>query len=358
MLKKLVSAILSVAVSFMLTGCAGNQDLKQKVIVESVGIDFTKDEFTVSVLYFKPQGSDSSSDQKTQTASVKAKSLGEAFSIITSTIGKDPFYANNRIVILGKEAVSQRLDEIIDFIIRDSDMREDCYLLWSKNAGETIKNEKLSASDNNYIFTLLQKNVQNGNCAALTAMMAAVNIQMGLGDVFMPHLEQQNKELFVSGTVLFQKDKNLATIDRENGFYLSLVLNQLHNPTMSVQTDNGAAAVKILYADTDIKTSDISEGLIDISVTVRCTVAERERYTVTDEMINSAVESTLKSGINDLLFLTAEQGTDVIGLTKVLRKHNKDYYEAYKNSPQKMISSLSFTVTAGSQIMRTGRKTD
>ncbi len=356
MYRKIISVFLCMSALLMLTGCAGSQNLKQKVIVEGVGIDFSKDEFSVTILYFKPQDPTSQSEQKTHTASVEAKTLGEAFSKISALIGKEPFYANNRIAVLGREAADQRLDEITDFFIRDSDMREDCYLLWADNAKKAFQNEKLSKADNNFIFTLLEKNVQNGTCAALTAMQASVCLQFSLGDIFMPRLDEQNGELTTSNTLLFSKGKSVKTIDAQKGFYLSLLLNEISRPEMSVETPFGCAAVSFLNTAADISADRSDNTQLDISVKVSCSVAERERSSVTDEMIKTAIQNTLERGIKDFLFITAEQGIDVIGLAKILRKEKTDYFIKNKQDTRKMISSLKFSVSVEAQIMRTGRK--
>ena len=144
MLKKGLAVLLLISVVFTLSGCTASQDIKQKIIVEGLGIDYDGEKFTITALFYSPAAPESSSENKSESMSVDSKTLSEAFSKISKSIGKTPFYANNRIVILGEGAYSNKLYEIVDYIVRDSGMREDCYLLSADNAVEILQNEKLS----------------------------------------------------------------------------------------------------------------------------------------------------------------------------------------------------------------------
>lgn len=353
-MKKIV-CVFVLPMMLLLSGCSVGESLKEKTVVESIGIDYSNGEFSVTALTYKPQSPEAPSDQKTETVTASAKTLGEALSKLSDISGKDPFYDNNRIAVVSDDAVRQKLNEIIDFFIRDADMREDCYLLYcEKSAKDILSCEDLTKGDSNRLFTLLEKNVQGGGVAAVTVMEAASGLKLGLGDIYMPKVEvDKEKKIKISETVVFDKTRPVLTLDTEMGMALLLVNNQLERPIVTLDMDPQTAGVRILAVDTKIKPSNGSELQFDVQINAHCAISEAS---VNEDNISKGAEKYFKDIAARFLKLTAtDQGIDAAGLIKKLRAKEPELFADAGDDKKSFIKNAKFNIEVKVQIMRNGR---
>lgn len=356
MLKKGIIILLVSAVVCSFAGCDASQDIKGKIIVEGLGIDYDGRRFTVTALFYSPQDPDSSSEIKSESMSVDSETLSEAFSKISKSIGKMPFYANNRIVILGEGAYGNKLYEIIDYIVRDSGMREDSYLLSAENASEILKNEKLAKSDNNYIFTLLRVSAENGNCVAMTASKASVCSLYSLGDIFMPRIYKNEEDIAIGGTLLFSGKTPALLLNEKQSLYLSVVRDEISRPVVSTDTESGKAGVKFLQVSGKITSQKNQPMKFIVKIDLKCSVSERQNPGISESQISAALQRQFEDGISQILDETLKKRVDAANILKTVRQDNFEYFKAQGGRIADMLSSAEFELSVKAQIMRTGRK--
>ena len=86
-------------------------ELSDLMIIQGIGIDTAPGGYrvTVEILNNEQSGSpggDSSSDNKTKIYNAEGESVGAALMQLTTKSGNKPFYAHNRVIVLGEEAAN------------------------------------------------------------------------------------------------------------------------------------------------------------------------------------------------------------------------------------------------------------
>ena len=80
----------------LLTGCMGGRELKDRIIVQAMGVDLTKDGYLISLQFFTPQGAGGISDLDISKANstifqAEGRTIGEAVEKAKAMQAKDIF---------------------------------------------------------------------------------------------------------------------------------------------------------------------------------------------------------------------------------------------------------------------------
>ncbi|HAX73584.1 MAG TPA: hypothetical protein DCY20_08665, partial [Firmicutes bacterium] len=130
-----------------LTGCLNTATIKERALVQMMGIDYdpTYSTFKVTLQIFSPEGGGGktaidSSKQNVRYIQNEGTNLYEAVKNITLKQGKIPFYGDNRVIIIGESAAKQSLTQIMGYLNNDHEARSNMKILVAKgDAAEIIK---------------------------------------------------------------------------------------------------------------------------------------------------------------------------------------------------------------------------
>ena len=107
-------------------------ELSDLMIIQGIGVDYKNGQYTVTVeiLNNEQSGSpsgDASSDNKTKIYNAQGESVGGALMKLTTKSGNKPFYAHNRVIVLGEGVINKDLEDVIDFFENISYNKTDTY---------------------------------------------------------------------------------------------------------------------------------------------------------------------------------------------------------------------------------------
>lgn len=130
------------------TGCQGNSSVASRAIVQTIGIDYDEKEqgFLVSLQYFATKGSGSQqaidlSKVNAKVATGSGKTVTEAIENAIFPEGKTPFYAQSSYIILGKSLVEHGVQDVVDYINLDRDLRVNTVILIAEDKASDIVSE-------------------------------------------------------------------------------------------------------------------------------------------------------------------------------------------------------------------------
>jgi spore germination protein KC len=119
----------------LLTGCWNRRELNKLAVVLVVGIDSANGQYEVSVQVAEPsqmsrnRGSDPS---PVSVFSQKSSTIFEAFRKITTKSALKMYLAHIRLVIFDEQTARKGINDPLDFLFRDHEVRPDFYMVVTK----------------------------------------------------------------------------------------------------------------------------------------------------------------------------------------------------------------------------------
>ena len=141
---KRILAVVTVSAALIcgLSGCAQTNVINRRAIVQAIDLDWEDGKFIATLEYFSPMGG---GDQPINlTASNSEITTGEGITISNAISnaalpkGKEPFYAQSSIVVIGRELAETGLDKVADFINFDIDLRVNTEMYIADNKASDI----------------------------------------------------------------------------------------------------------------------------------------------------------------------------------------------------------------------------
>lgn len=230
-MKKLLILLI---IPFLLTGCYDYQELNNRAIVAGMGIDYNKDEFTVTleILNSKKSESEKESTNKTSYVSGVGKTIEEAMKDAHFRVSKDAYYSHLKVMVISEEVAKNKIDDIIDYLLREPNIRNifmPVMALGSNAADiiETISTENPVSSEN--IQILIESNKKSENVAL-----------------------DQDFENFIDSFVDKRKDAALTVIKKEDDTLVLGGIAAFHESKLvTVLNNEEAGAYKVLKNDSN-----------------------------------------------------------------------------------------------------------
>jgi len=199
-----------------LSGCS-RFSLDERSIIEGIAIDIHKDGILVTTQVYK-QSKNENETEKYEIHEAVGKTVYDALQNITHISGKHPFYSYNKIIIISYEALENGLYNILDYFIRDNEIRHNTLICCSlgkayemlkiKNEGQLMPAERIT--------TLLGiAGIPSYKTASGELLDVGTRMQDECTDVYLPCLKiietEEGKVAYSEGSVAFSQD-NLSCV--------------------------------------------------------------------------------------------------------------------------------------------------
>ena len=129
-MKKILIIIVTV---LFLGGCYDNVELNDLSLISGIGIDYINDEYLVIYEVLNDNKSDNATDLLSYTVDGSGKTISDAFINANYKLGKKAYFAHLKLMILSENVINNHLENIIDYILRDTNIRDEFNVLISSN---------------------------------------------------------------------------------------------------------------------------------------------------------------------------------------------------------------------------------
>lgn len=354
-------------------------ELSELMIIQGIGIDTAPGGYrvTVEILNNEQSGSpggDSSSDNKTKIYNAEGESVGAALMQLTTKSGNKPFYAHNRVIVLGEEAANRDLADIIDFFERNYDSRASELLCVAKDgkAEDVIRAKLLNDTVKSKI---LEKMLEQSYKESLVPRMRIIDAVNAIKDetthVCMPavtvHKNGENENFVLDGCAVFDKDETfsmyLSSGDAEG---LAFLNDEIKKGFISARLQNGQTATFIINEGKTHYKIVKENGVLHykLTVDVSCDLEEvgGAEYFSTEEgfmeeIKGAAGQAIAKKMENTLIVLQSEHGGDVIRYGRRLSLKDNKLYKSVKDDWKKVFSECRTSVDINVTLRRIGEET-
>jgi spore germination protein KC len=285
--RKIPVMILIFTNTLFLSGCWNYHEVDTLRVVAGVAIDKseTGDQYlltveTVDIRYGKD------AETTSNTITVAGDTLFDAKKNMASISGKKLYFAHARIAVLSQDVAAEGAVKAIDWLARNSELREDIEVLVSQESTAKEILETGSKTDQIISFELdkvlkEQKNIANAPEKELWGLISDLG-GSGISAVLpVVSLQEVNGRALpsVMGTAVFKKDKLVGFLNDDKTKDMLLIQNKVDEGSL-VQNGGGEdtgpkVSLKIFDNTTKLKPA-VNNGNVEISINIKTTAAIEE----------------------------------------------------------------------------------
>ncbi len=353
------------------------KDIRNRLVIQGIGIDLEKDgTYTVTLQAIDTNSSEASSSDGASQPPLKAYKLtGDtvytAIKSVTEKEGKIPLYSQNRIILIGKSITEEKMDDIIDFFVRDVENGGTVYIaaaektateiLTAKNGKELISAQTLENSIESYEYdakifaTHLYELINRYNSGSKDFALPLFSLQKN----------GEEKTAEITGTALFDNKRYREVISKNETIYLNVLSDEVYNTAIAFDGGKGTkVSLNIVKSKTkrrvvlnkDIPTFKIQvymdADIAEISGGVSSAMTMEQIEEIKDEgeeYIGKSIKSTIES-------LYQKHNSDACGLGRLLYIFEKDFYRKNEKNIDSVLANSLYEVDVELNIRRIGHE--
>lgn len=353
------------------------KDIRNRLVIQGIGIDLEDDgTYTVTLQAIDTNSSEASSAEGAsqpplKTYKLKGDTVYTAIKTVTEKEGKIPLYSQNRIILIGKSITEDKMDDVIDFFVRDVENGGTVYIA----AAEKTAGEILEAKNNDEYISAqnLENSIESYEYDAKifsTQLYELINrYNSGTKDFALPLFalkgKDKEKSAEITGTALFNNTKYREVISKDETVYLNMLSNKVHNTAIAFDSGKGTnVAINVVKSKTSRKVK-LEKGVptFVISVKMDADIAEISggvSSVMTSEQIEEIkqkgeeyIEKKIKTTLNSMY---QKYDSDACGLTRLLYIFHKDFYRKNEKNIDSVLKNSLYEVDVDLNIRRVGHE--
>jgi len=370
----------------LLTGCYNYQELNDLAITTGLSIDYDKEteEFKVIAQVINPvkeQDAKSSNETSFINYESKGKSLREAIRTIVLDSPKRLYGSQMQILILSENVLYEKLPDIIDFFIREPELRPEFKIIIAKDdkalEGISIQTLLDDLSSSNILSSLEVQSERIGITTVvslnelanmylnpyleivLPSMIVKGNIEEGINKENLSTTKDETT-IEISTTGVFKDNKFLGYLTEEESKTLNLIRGDIKNTIINMDIEDGfvvfepnniKANIKAIPKENKIKMTisglaKVKEitGLMDLNNTKEVEKLQKDFNKLTEDMVLKTFTS-----------IREKYNTDVFKFRDLYYKTDYKYFkENQSNWYEEAFPNLILEVTSEIELYEKG----
>ena len=348
-MKKIIVLIL---ITFICTGCYNYKELNELGIVSAMGISKEGDLYNLDIQLVNILDSEKSGLNKSPITVIsgQGKTIFEAARSMNKKTSKVFFLADVDYVFLDQSVLNDGLDEIMDFLVRDTRLSLNFLVVTSTENKSLDILSSISHFDtnsaNNLYDAIMNSETRYGGINSLHVRELINNYYAKGKYTIFPNvyikdtskssendiLEDSKSESYVEvKNMVFFKDKEVIELTDEETKGVNFLRNKIKNATLSIECDGGYFTIETLESKMKLK-SKLNIDQINVKGNVG---AEIVYYGCKDNLDNTDVlksiskkaEKEVESYITKAFNKSKKYNYDFLGLGNYIYKNNYKYFD-------------------------------
>ena len=353
----------------LLTGCWNYYELNNLAICTGIAIDKIDNKYEVTYLISNAKKNETSSkdgEAGTTTYNGTGETIQEAINDLQIKMPFEPYSGHLVVAVISDEIAKEGLENILDYLARDTESRNFFYILLSKNTkaknileiisplqtfpSQTIAKDIETSSDNSsliykityndFIYTLLEQGIN----PVLNSVTILGNKEEGTDTKELTNTIPQ-ATIKIDTIGIFKEDKLIgwATLDESKG--INLLSNNVENIYIKTKCEDKYMMNHI--ENIKVKTNidlDNNKVLVKIKgktslIETNCKINLENPETI--KTIEQNIKEELNRIINESTYLVQKKyKTDVLGYGKIIHKKNPKKWKEIKNNWNEIFKNL------------------
>ena len=316
--------ILILPLFFLLTGCSDYKEVNELAIVSAIGIDYddlTK-EYIVTLETFNNKVEKESSKVTTYTRTGKDKAISVAIEKAADKLSARAYYSHIKLCVLSLNVAQEHFEEICDFILRSTYLRENFQVVTSKIAPEEVLKIE---SDENPISSialnlLLQTNAYASNYARDLAFDVFLKEIIEFGsDGAMSVINVENNNFYIDGLAIFNNYNLVNILSNEEASIYNILQNKIKKTVLSLEFNGKNVSIALYDITSKIK---VTKNNITVDGTYKAKLMEdTPGFDIKDEKVLDALDQEFSKYLNK----------EITNFIKTCQKNKSDILYLGKN---------------------------
>lgn len=395
-----------------LGGCYNYEELNSIAIISAIGIDHKDGEFRVS--YQIVNSNNASNNTGYEQASVvvydyPAKSLEESAREASLLTSKRLFASHARVVVISEEVARSYLPDVMDFIYRDPDIRNEFYVVMTKGnspsdvlkvmtplvniSGEDIANSLINSNEimginESIMFSDLLNKYLNPRCDVVIPSVEIINSRDNRGknignisdsvnnnrdekdmDKSEKDMEGESTEnlkksdydanILISTMGVFRGSEFLGFLTEEESISYNFITGNLNKTLIEYECDdNKFVVLDIIKIKSGMDV--LKGGKISIKIGGRASIAETHcRMDLRDEKVIMRINKRLNERIEGMVkksfySIRDKYKSDIFGIEDMYYKKMNGYYKTVKRDWDEYFRNIEIEVESDVNLFSKG----
>jgi spore germination protein KC len=381
-MKKII--ILLIILLPLLTGCYNYRELNDLSIVTAMSIEKNNDLYKVTVQVVNPKKeTDTSKGNQPSfiTYNTTSQSIQKALREMIKESPNKMYAAHVELLIIDEELAKEGISPILDFLIRDPELRDEFYVLISqdKNILETITpldnltsesitksiknlNKYLGITSITTYSDLIDAYLDDNKQISLPSIKLEGNLTEGNDK---EDLEKTNTEakLVLSNMTVFKKDKLIGYLDEYQSIAYNFIKDNITNTLIKSTYDDGFIIHEIISSKTKIEVNP-KENKVKIKLSGTSSISEvYTKKNLTEYKNIQKIEKIMNNNIEKLIEdsfynIVKKYNTDIFNFKDLYYKKDVNYFNKIKDEYEKnILPNIKLEVKATYTIREKGNLT-
>lgn len=353
------------ATAVLLSGCSEASDLRRRLVVHAIGIDYSEDGlYTVSWQVFNPQSVEDTapidaSSGNVSTIVTKGETISEARTRLSLHTGKRVFTGNAELILLGGGIERLELSRVLNYFWDNNDIYMGVNLAWTRGEAKSIVSASLEhgTAMAELLCEAIGSSYEAGSLTPLRLIEAYNRLEMGEG-FLIPCLslktgDEEDSEpvspetVTASECVLISEGRASGYVTAEEASGIALLKGGLSSKSMTI--DLGGDRVSVIINFYGVKRS----AVIEESGWPVVRLALNGRLSVTDNP-GGRDSGEITEGVREELFRLAAlgydrtaglDGCDALDIARLLRSCESGYYYENRDVLPAVAMNTAFEMT-------------
>lgn len=381
-MKKII--ILLIILLPLLAGCYNYRELNDLSIVTAMSIEKNNDLYKVTVQVVNPKKeTDTSKGNQPSfiTYNTTSQSIQKALREMIKESPNKMYAAHVELLIIDEELAKEGISPILDFLIRDPELRDEFYVLISqdKNILETITpldnltsesitksiknlNKYLGITSITTYSDLIDAYLDDNKQISLPSIKLEGNLTEGNDK---EDLEKTNTEakLVLSNMAVFKKDKLIGYLDEYQSIAYNFIKDNITNTLIKSTYDDGFIIHEIISSKTKIEVNP-KENKVKIKLSGTSSISEvYTKKNLTEYKNIQKIEKIMNNNIEKLIEdsfynIVKKYNTDIFNFKDLYYKKDVNYFNKIKDEYEKnILPNIKLEVKATYTIREKGNLT-
>ena len=371
---------------FLLTGCSNYRELTDIAITTAISVDYntSTNEYTLLtqvVNSVKQQDAISSNEPTFINFTSTSTSLSEGLSQIVLESPRKLYTTQTQIIILSKEVIENKLEAVLDYFIRNPEIRGETLVLLAPDKedlkGITIQTllDNLSSSN---IVSSLKESEKDGYTTLITLNDLTDMYLNPYKEIILPTIyvegnineadEEINKtSTNYKGTVkigplaIFKDTNYQTTLSLEQSKYLNIIRNTLNKSIITIPYNEGYITFELYNIKTKYQ-PNIKNNIINLTITGKAKtyeivtntdIEDKEKVKDIQKYFNKYIKDNIQKTFTNI---QTNYNTDIFNFQDIYHKDNPKYLKQnYHNWYEEKYPNLKLNINSKINLYEKGK---
>ncbi len=360
---------------FSLCGCMESRELKERTIIEAVGIDKKDEQYSLIFQQYQPeagQGKEGSSGSgKSKPVQSQGRSISEAIDRVTHYNGNEVFLGNSTYIVMGKEMARNGILQELHYFNGENEISPSTTLVIADGSAEELISAQAESQGNSSVLRdILEQGQKNGVIGKSTMMNVMKRLVEEGASPYLPVISAEKKgedSIFkISGMAVFDREKLVDVIPIDEAKGILWVNDEIERALLVVEQEElGILSAEVQNSKTRIKT-EVIEGIPNFYINIECSAQllevisdrksgslDQKQQKLAEHLLSEAIREETKSAVRRCLL---RDHCDVFRFCDHLKNAEPEYWSQIKEQWEDQMANCQVRVQVHCSLAKTGQQ--